>query len=165
MAKKKKLKALSNALLSFQFLRDKEGTPKFVITSNLPEGAESGGSKYLFTGMDCKIFGVNFARDTLTDRAEKDWLCAFFDACKMTLEKDDEKKRLNIVEIYPNGMCCCFNNEGHQMPNFNGKWGEKKYDIFLADSRNKAIYKYGEFMGAMSPISREAARRLEVSPI
>ena len=67
-----KYKPLENAELSLQFYRDKEGTPNFMVTSNLDD------NNWPMTGVDLLIFARNFADDGLVDKKHKLEICRLF---------------------------------------------------------------------------------------
>lgn len=75
MSKKKiTYPARRDAELSFQFYRNKDGAPNFLLTSN---PAVDG--KDFCTGIDKLIFAENLVNSPLVSINEIAWLCDFFD--------------------------------------------------------------------------------------
>lgn len=85
--KKKIFKALLNAELSFQFYRDKMGTPNFLITCNpQKEGRD------FHTGIDRIIFAENLINSGTCSVSELVFLCDFFDEVRRLMLKRVERK-------------------------------------------------------------------------
>lgn len=76
MKNKQRFKALTYAILSLQFTRDKDGTPEFVITSNMEDEARD--SVNIFTGVDELMFARNLVRASNCTARELAFLCKFF---------------------------------------------------------------------------------------
>lgn len=79
---KPKFAARRYAELSFQFYRDGDGTPNFLITSNPKDEG-----KDFCTGVDKWIFAQNLVSNNLLSFNELMWLCEFFDTVKNKIKE------------------------------------------------------------------------------
>jgi len=77
MSKKKKIAARRYADLSFQFYRDKEGTPNFLITRN-----ESDDGRPFYTAIDTYIFAGDLVNSALINIKDLAFLCDFFEKAR-----------------------------------------------------------------------------------
>ena len=154
--KKKYLLARPKAEFSLQFWRDKQGTPNFTITSNPTEEG-----KDFCTGIDEYIFARNLIESGQFSDTELNFLVRFFNKVKKEKEEREAKKKLRRVEIYCNGMVCCFDGAGAQMPRLQGEWNKCK-DQILKEDAELVEYRFGTFRGVNTLIDSQTARRLSI---